>query len=110
MKNMSKGILGIELEFLEEILRSIVRQEMAEMRDEIKQTLISKRESLLQEERLHIDQVAELFDVTRHTIHNYRKNGTLPEPKRDISGRPYWTIDQLEIAMKLRGIKTNYPI
>jgi len=37
---MSKGILGIELEFLEEILRTIMRQEMAEMRSEIKQTLI----------------------------------------------------------------------
>lgn len=107
---MSKGILGIELDLLEEMLRTIVRQEMTVVKDEIKQTLISKRESLLQEERLYIDQVAELFDVTRHTIHNYRKNGTLPEPKRDISGRPYWTIDQLEIAMKLRGIKTNYAV
>ena len=107
---MIKGILGIELELLEEILRTIVRQEMAEMRDEIKQTLISKRESLLQEERLYTDQVGELLDVSRHTISNYYKNGKLPEPKRDISGRPYWTIDQLEIAMKLRGIKTNYTV
>ncbi len=94
---MSKGILGIELELLEEILRSIVRQEMAEMRDEIKQTLISKRESLMQEERLYIDQVGELLDVSRHTVSNYCKNGKLLEPKRDLSGHPYWTIDQTEI-------------
>ena len=104
-----KGVIGIELSLLEEVLRTIVRQEMAAMRDEIKQVLISKRESLLQEERLYTDQVAELLDVTRHTIGNYRKSGDLPEPKRDLSDRPYWTPDQLDRALKRRGIKGSYP-
>lgn len=104
-------ILGIELGLLEDVLRSIVRQEMSEMRDEIKQMLISKRESLLQEERLYTDQVAEILGVkSRHTIYNYQKNGTLPEPNRDVSDRPYWTPDQLERVMKLRGIKGKFPI
>ena len=93
-----KGIIGIELSLLEEVLRSIVREEMVEIREEIKQMLISKRESLLQEERLYTDQVAELLGVTRHTIGNYRKTGDLPEPKRDLSDRPYWTPDQLDRA------------
>lgn len=43
-------------------------------------------------------------------ILNGPKKGEAYKPKRDISGRPYWTIDQLEIAMKLRGIKTNYAV
>ena len=104
-------IIGMELGLLEEVLRTIVRQEMAEMREEIKQTLISKRESLLQEERLYTDQVAEILGVkSRHTIYNYQKNGTLPEPNRDTSDRPYWTPDQLERVMKLRGIKGNFPV
>ncbi len=63
----------MELGLLEEVLRTIVRQEMAEVRDEIKQTLISKRESLLQEERFYYKQVAEILDVTRHTVGNYSK-------------------------------------
>ncbi len=104
-------ILAMELGLLEEVLRTIVRQEMTEMRDEIKQTLISKRESLLQEERFYIEQVAEVLDVkSRHTIYNYRKNGTLPEPQYDASNRPYWTPDQLERLMRLRGIKGKFPL
>ena len=51
---MNNGrIIGIDLGLLEEVLRTIVRQEMSETRDEIKQTLISKRDALLQEERLY---------------------------------------------------------
>lgn len=105
------NILGIDLGLLEEVLRTIVRQEMAALRDEIKQTLISKRELLLEEERLYTDQVAEILRLkSRHTIYNYRKNGTLPEPNRDISDRPYWTLDQLEPAMRRRGIKGRFSV
>ena len=103
-------IIGMELGVLEEIIRSIVRQEMAGLREEIKQILISKRESLLQEERLYTDQVAEFLDVTRHTVNNYTKSGILPQPKRDISNRPYWTSDQLEHARTLRGIKGRFKL
>jgi hypothetical protein len=103
-------IIGIQLNLLEEMLRAIVRQEMAETRDEIKQTLISKRDALLQEERLYTDQVAEILGVTRHTINNYRVSGELPEPKRDLSNRPYWTPDQLQRVMTRKGIKTNFPV
>jgi len=103
-------IIGMELGVLEEVLRSIVRQEMAGLREEIKQTLVSKRESLLQEERLYTEQVAEFLGVTRHTINNYTNNGTLPQPKRDISDRPYWTPDQLESVRTLRGIKGRFKI
>ena len=105
-----KGIIGIEFGLLEELLRTIVRQEMAELKNEIIKTLISKRESLLQEERLYTDQVAEILGVTRHTVYNYKKSGELPEPKNDLSGRPYWIPDQLERVMKLKGIKTKYPV
>ena len=77
-----KGVIGIEFDLLEEMLRNIVRQEVTEISKEVKQAL----------------------------IYNYIKNGTLPEPKRDISGHPYWTPDQLERAIKLRGIKANFPV
>ncbi len=103
-------IIGIELSLLEEVIGIIVRREMAEMREEIKQTIISKRESLLQEERLYTEQVAKILDVTRHTVLNYRKKGDLPEPKFDISNRAYWTPDQLERTMRLRGIKGKSPV
>jgi hypothetical protein len=103
-------ILAMELGLLEEVLRTIVRQEMAEMRDEIKQTLISKRESLLQEERLYTDDVAKILRKTRHTVLNYRNRGDLPEPQYDISKRPYWTPDQLKRAMTLLGIQGNFPV
>ncbi len=104
------NIIGIELELLEEVLRKVVREEMKAMRDEIKETLISKRESLLQEERLSTNQVAEILGVTRHTVLSYRKNGELPEPKRDLSGRVYWTPAELENVLLRRGIKTKFPV
>ena len=100
----------MELSVLEEVIRSIVRQEMAGLREEIKQTLISKRESMLQEERLNTNQVAEFLGVTRHTVNNYIKNGALPKPKRDISKRPYWTPEQMEHARTLRGIKGRFKL
>lgn len=103
-------IIGIELGLLEEVLRSIVRQEMVETREEIKETLISKRDALLREERLYTDQVAEILGVTRHTVKNYERSGELPKPKRDISNRPYWTPDQLQRAMTRKGIKINFPV
>lgn len=109
-----KGVIGIEFDLLEEMLRNIVRQEVvAELGKglkEINQTLISKRETLLQEERFSISQLAEILDVDRRTVYNYKKDGTLPEPKRDISGHPYWTPDQIERAVRLRGIKTKFPV
>jgi len=105
-----KGVIGIEFNLLEEMMRNIVRQEVAELGKEIKQTLVSKREALIQEERLSIDQVAEILNVDRRTIYNYKKGGILPEPKRDISGHPYWTPDQLAKAMQLRGIKAKFPV
>ena len=108
------GIISIESEPLEQMIRKIVRQELvAELGaglKEINQTLISKRETLLQEERFSIDQLAEILDVDRRTIYNYKKDGTLPEPKRDISGHPYWTPDQIERALRLRGIKPKFPL
>ncbi len=103
-------ILAMELGLLEDLLRTIVRQEMTEMRDEIKQTLISKQESLLQEERLYTNDVAKILGVTRHTVLNYRTKGTLPEPQHDVSNRPYWAPDQLERLMRLRGIKGKFPL
>ena len=80
------NIIGIELNLLEEVLRNIVRQEMKAMRDEIKETLISKRESLLLEERLYTDQVAEILDVTRRTIMNYRKSRGAARTKKRFIG------------------------
>ena len=105
---MTNGVIGIELGLLEQMLRTIVKAEMVEVREEIKQTIISKREGLLQEERLYTNKVCELLDVTRHTVNNYTRGGILPQPKRDISSRPYWTRDQLEMALRLRGIKTKF--
>lgn len=110
----NKGVIGIEFDLLEQLIRNIVHQEVAEqltkLGNEIKQALVSKREALLQEERFSINQVAEILDVDRRTIYNYKKDGILPEPKRDISGHPYWTPDQLEHARRLRGIKAKFPV
>lgn len=107
---MNNGVIGIELGLLEQVLRTIVKAEMVEMREEIMQTIISKREGLLQEERLYTDQVCELFEKSRKTIANYTRAGIIPQPQRDISDRPYWTPDQLKMALHLRGIKTKFSV
>lgn len=107
---MDQRVIGIDLNLLDEMLRTIVKEEMAAAKEEIILTLKSKRDALLQEERLFTDQVAEVLGVTRHTVHNYRKSGELPEPKRDLSNRPYWTPDQLQRALTRKGIKTSFPL
>jgi len=104
------GVIGIELNLLEEIIRNIIRQEMKVMGDEIKQTLISKRESLFKEERLYTNQVAEILDVCRRTVAAYRKQGYLPEPKFDLTGRPYWTPTDLENVLKRKGIMAKFEV
>ena len=102
-------MIGIDLGLLEEIIRTIVSQEMAKVGDQIKKTLVSKRESLLEQERLYIEDVCTLLKISRRTVGNYRKTGELPEPMRDISDRPYWTPEQLERATKHRGIVGRFP-
>lgn len=105
-----KGVISIEFDLLEEMFRNIVRQEMAELGEEIKHTLISNREALLQEERFSIDQVAEIIRRDRRTVYNYIEKGILPEPKRDLSHHPYWTPDQIKRACELRGIIPKFPV
>ena len=105
-----RGSISIEFGPIEEALTAIVEKIMDKKIEELKQILISKRESLLEEERLYTDQVRVLLGKkSRHTVGNYIKKGILPEPKRDLSDKPYWTPDQLDRAMKHCGIKGNYP-
>ncbi|MBS1623443.1 MAG: MerR family DNA-binding transcriptional regulator [Bacteroidetes bacterium] len=104
------NIIGIEQDLLTDLLRSVVRQEMVELRDEIKATIISRRESLLQEERLTTNDLIQLLGVTRHTITNYQKKGLLPKPARDTSDRPYWTLDQLKVILAKKGVKTKFEV
>ena len=108
------GVIGIDLGLLEEIIRTIVSQEMAKVGDKIEKTLVSKRESLLEQERFYIEDVCALLGrdgkkISRRTVTNYRKSGLIPESMRDISGRPYWTPEQLERAMKHKGIVCRFP-
>ena len=80
-----RGSIQIELGPIEEAIRKIVRQEMAEMRQEIKQELISKRESLLQEERLYTDQVRVILGKkSRHTVGNYIRKGKCFNQRIDL--------------------------
>jgi hypothetical protein len=105
-----RGSIEIELGPIEVALTAIVEKLMDKKIEELKQILISKRESLLEEERLYTDQVRVLLGKkSRHTVGNYIKKGILPEPNRDLSDRPYWTPDQLYRALKRRGIKGSYP-
>jgi len=110
MADNTTKVIGIELTLLEELVRKAVHEEIQLLADDIKSTLTSKAESLLHEERLYTNQVAQLFGKTRHTISNYVQQGLLPQPNRDLSDRPYWKPEQLEQSLNLRGIKTKFPI
>ena len=103
-------VIGIELTLLEELVRKAVHEEVQLLADEIKSTLTTKAESLLHEERLNTKQVAQLFGKERHTITNWVHQGLLPKPNRDLTDKPYWKPEQLEQSLKLRGIKTKYPV
>lgn len=103
-------IIGIELNSFEEALRNIVRREMKAMREEIKETLKSRQELILQDERVYIGQVAKMLGVTRKTVFNYYKNGELPEPKRDLSDRPYWAPGEVEAVLLRWKSKTRFPV
>ena len=103
-------IIGIELNSFEEVLRNIVRREMKPIREEIKETLKSRQELILQDKRLYTNQVAEMLGVTRHTVLNYRKNGELPEPKKDLSGHPYWAPDEIEVVLLRWKTKAKFPV
>jgi len=102
-------VIGIEVSLIEELIRAAVRDEVGQFKEEIKTILAPKTESLLHEERLNKNDVATIFNKSRHTIDNWIKSGLLPQPGYDLSNRPYWTPDQLEQALKLTGIKTKFP-
>ena len=48
---------------------------MKPIREEIKETLKSRQELILQDKRLYTNQVAEMLGVTRHTVLNYLEKG-----------------------------------
>jgi len=96
-------IVVIEVSAFEPLLREIIREELASF-------FASKQEALLKKECLYANHIAKILKVSKQTVYNYWKRGDLPEPKRNISGRAYWTPEDLENILKHQGLKTKFNV
>lgn len=102
-------LIVVEREELERILTKIVSANQQQFVEEIK-GLLHRKENPLDGNRITVKQLMKEFGVTRNTIQNYRKNGQLPIPNHDLSGRPYWTPKQLEGFFNQRKARRKFPV
>ena len=98
-------IAVIELHLLKETIREVIREELG------KQVVPSSEELKYKEtDRLSISQVAKYLGVSTKTVNNYRKEHKIPEPEYNLSGKPRWTVYQLQGAANVRKSKQRLPV
>src|ERR1041385_5963650 len=99
-------IAVIEIGVLRETIREILREEL-----ERKGTQNSiEKPKYSDTDELSVSQVAEYQRVSPKTVSNYRKAGKIPSPKYNLSGKPRWTILQLQEAPSIRKAKHRFPV
>jgi hypothetical protein len=101
-------IIGIELEQLESIITKIVTEQNRILSEELR-ALMAKKDDRLNSDHINTKDLMVQLGVTRNTIQNYRKSRLLPPPNFDLSGRPYWTADQLVTFMNTQKAKGKFP-
>ena len=103
-------IIGIELDQLAELVRTVVRREIAVKSEEIIAALRVSDNDLIYGQQYTTNMVADILGVTRNTVLNYKKSGILDEPAINLSGRPYWTAEQIMAAGYKKGIETKFKV
>jgi hypothetical protein len=104
------NIIGIELSSLRQLIKEVVQEEITLKADQIIAALRPNKLELREGEQYTTNMVAELLGVTRHTIRNYTLEGILDEPATNLSGRPYWTAEQIRSAGRKKGIETKFQV
>lgn len=101
-------IVVVEMNHLEALVTKIVTEQMKLLVDELRE-LIHRKENPLDGNHITTKQLMKEIGVTRNTIQNYRRQGILPPPKFDLSGRPYWTAEQLRAFLNERKGRGKFP-
>ena len=99
-------IAVIELNLLRETIRAVIREEL----DRQGTTTHIEEVKYNETDKLSINQVAEYLGVSTKTVSNYRKEHKIPEPEYNLSGKPRWTVAQLQGAANIRKSKRMLPV
>lgn len=102
-------IVVVELNQLEELVTKVVTQQVKVLAEEVSE-MIHRKENPLDGNRITTNQLMKELGVTRNTIQNYRRNGTLPPASYDLSGHPYWTAEQLAPLLNQCKAKGRFPL
>jgi transcriptional antiterminator len=98
-------IVVVELSILREIIREVIREEL-----DTQQPRVGPTETYKESDKLSISQVAKYLGVSTKTVSNYRKEHKIPEPEYNLSGKPRWTVYQLQGAANVRKSKQRLPV
>jgi len=101
-------VIVVEQGQLEALLTKIVTNQNRALVEELRE-MLHRKDNPLDGDHITTKQLMAELGVTRNTIQNWRKAGTLPPPDFDLSDRPYWTAKQLETFMNERKAKRKYP-
>ena len=104
--NQDTRIAVVELSVLRETIREILREELEKHGSPNSTDKVSYNN----DDRLSISQVAEYLGVSNKTVSNYRRDRKIPEPEYNLSGKPRWTVAQLQEANNARKAKQKFPV
>ena len=96
--NKDNQIVVASIETLQELIANTVRAELALMEQRIKEVLPEKKPL---SDRLYTKDVADYLNISRQTVHSYRKEGILPPPHFTDTNRAYWTREQIKETLKV---------
>ena len=98
-------LIGIELRTLKQLMNEVVAEQLNRFAQNIKEGLAPKT---AHGDRLYTNDVAKFLGVSRQTVHAYRKKDLLPAPQFSVSGRAYWTREEIEAARKTSSMSCKF--
>ena len=84
-------VTGFESQ-LKNLIADVVRAELTLFEQRLKEVLPEKKPV---PNRLFAKDVADFLGINKQTVYKYRKSGVLPPPQLTITGKAYWTKEQI---------------
>jgi predicted DNA-binding transcriptional regulator AlpA len=98
--------IGFESQ-LKNLIADVVRSELTLFEQRLKEFLPEKKPI---PDRLFAFQVADFLGINKQTVYNYRKNGVLPPPQVTLTGRAYWTKEQIIEGLRAHDKAWKYGV
>jgi hypothetical protein len=95
---------GFEIQ-LKRLIADVVRAELSQFEQRLMEVLPEKRPV---PNHLFAKHVADFLGINKQTVYKYRKSGVLPPPQLTLTGKAYWTKEQIIEGLKAHDKAWKY--